>query len=236
MCCRRPSSTPSTEPLTGTNSTVSGLLLTFLADVRLPVGAHTQSAGLEPALQAGMPAGAVDRFIRTRLETVTEVEAGTAVVARAVELSGGDLAAVESAWAARTPSRALRDNAHQLGRGQSRLLATLWPAERNHHGARYCRAIVLGVTAARAGLDAHDTARLVGYDDLQAVTSALLKLEPGDPVEVAALTRDLLSEVEAMADRVAGLTAPEQIPAHAAPQLELWTERHAHTTERLFRA
>ena len=95
---------------------------------------------------------------------------------------------------------------------------------------------MLGVTAARAGLDAHDTARLVGYDDLQAVTSALLKLEPGDPVEVAALTRDLLSEVEAMADRVAGLTAPEQIPAHAAPQLELWTERHAHTTERLFRA
>ena len=31
------------------------LILALLADARLPSGAHTQSAGLEPALRAGLP-------------------------------------------------------------------------------------------------------------------------------------------------------------------------------------
>lgn len=211
-------------------------MLAFLCDVRLPVGTHTQSAGLEPALQAGMPVVAVEEFIRTRLTTVTEVEAATAVVARAVELADGDLAQVERAWAARTISRALRENSRQLGRGQARLLDTLWPGADHARTARYCRAVVIGMTAARAGLDAHQTACLIGYDDLQSVTSALLKLEPGDPLVAAALTRDLLPEVTTMADRVCDLTSPEDIPAHAAPQLEQRAELHARTTERLFRA
>ncbi|GAA2182831.1 hypothetical protein GCM10009785_23740 [Brooklawnia cerclae] len=214
---------------------MSGLLLAFLADVRLPVGTHTQSAGLEAALQAGMPISDLASYVRTRLGTVTEVEAATAVVARATELAGDDLARVERAWAARTPSRVLRDNALQLGRGHGRLLAALWPSD-DRRPARHCRAVALGMTAARAGLSGHEVACLVGYDDVQSATSALLKLEPTDPVQVAALTRDLIPDVVAMADRVAGLTEPEQIPAHAAPHIEMWAERHAHTTERLFRA
>ena len=58
-------------------------MLMLLADARLPTGAHTQSAGLEPALRGGLDPSQVPAYIRARLRTVTAVEAGAAVVARA---------------------------------------------------------------------------------------------------------------------------------------------------------
>ena len=58
----------------------------LLSDARLPTGAHTQSAGLEPAINAGMPATDVPRYISARLRTVVAVEAGAAVVARHLSL------------------------------------------------------------------------------------------------------------------------------------------------------
>ena len=62
----------------------------LLADARLPTGAHTQSAGLEPAMKAGVTVDQVPGYIAARLSTVTTVEAGAAVVARhAARLAGG---------------------------------------------------------------------------------------------------------------------------------------------------
>ncbi|MFI2753611.1 urease accessory protein UreF [Cellulomonas sp. P22] len=222
----------------------SALLLTLLADARLPSGGHTQSGGLEPALRAGVRAGDVADYARARLRTVTAVEAGTAVVARSVAAAGEDLGAVEAAWAARTPSRALRANARRLGRGQLRVARTLWPVAPGHGpdplddpAARtWSRAVVLGVLAQRAGLDAWDLGRLVGYDDVQTVVAALLKLEPGDPLETTGMVVDLLPEIDALAGRVAHLRHPGEIPAGGAPLMERWAEAHAATTERLFSA
>ena len=54
----------------------------LLADGRLPTGAHTQSAGLEPALRHGMTLAEVPRYLTARLQTITEVEAAAAVLAR----------------------------------------------------------------------------------------------------------------------------------------------------------
>ncbi len=54
----------------------------LLADGRLPTGAHTQSAGVEPAFAHGMRLDQVPDYLRVRLRTVTEVEAAAAVVAR----------------------------------------------------------------------------------------------------------------------------------------------------------
>ena len=144
--------------VTGTDPDV---LMMLLADARLPTGGHTQSAGLEPALRAGMAPRDVPAYIAARLATTARVEAGTAVVARHVALervragseraqsacpgdpqapgSGGpahpmlhrcassDLADVRAAWAARTPSLALRETSERLGRGYLRLLRRLWP-------------------------------------------------------------------------------------------------------------
>lgn len=75
------------------------LVALMLADARLPTGGHTQSAGLEPAVRAGLGAGGnkldeVAQYARGRLRTVTRVEAAAAVVARHVVLNyGGRVAA-----------------------------------------------------------------------------------------------------------------------------------------------
>ena len=57
-------------------------LTMLLADGRLPTGAHTQSAGVEPAFAHGMRLDQVPDYLTVRLRTVTEVEAAAAVVAR----------------------------------------------------------------------------------------------------------------------------------------------------------
>ncbi|MEL5959979.1 urease accessory UreF family protein [Streptomyces sp. CLV115] len=214
----------------------SSLLLALLGDARLPSGGHTQSAGLEPALRAGTTSAEIPAYLRSRLHTVTRVEAGTAVVARAVAADGGDLASVEAAWAARTPSPALRANGRRLGRGYLRVLQTLWPGPLDARARTWSRPVVLGLLAHRSGMDAADVARLVGYDDVQTVTAALLKLEPQDPLVVTGWVNGLLPDIDRMATQVARLHTPEQIPAHGAPLIERWAETHDTTTERLFSA
>ncbi|MYY05920.1 MULTISPECIES: urease accessory UreF family protein [unclassified Streptomyces] len=214
----------------------SPLLLALLGDARLPSGGHTQSAGLEPALRAGTTPAEVPAYLRSRLRTVTRVEAGTAVVARAVAEDGGDLAEVEAAWAARTPSRALRANGRRLGRGYLRVLQALWPGPVDARARTWSRPVVLGLLAHRAAMDPADVARLVGYDDAQTVTAALLKLEPQDPLLVAAWVNELLPDIDEMADQVSLLRLPEHIPAHGAPLIERWAETHDTATERLFSA
>ncbi|WP_341359386.1 urease accessory UreF family protein [Georgenia sp. M64] len=212
------------------------LLLAMLADARLPSGAHTQSAGLEPALRAGMPPAQVPAYLAARLRTVVLVEAGAAVVARHVTLAGGDLAVVETAWAARTPSAALRSASRRLGRGYLRLADRLWPVPEAPRPPRPSRPVALGLLAARSGLGATDTARLVGYDDAQTVAAAALKLAPVDPVDATAWVLAAHPLIEELAGRVADLTAPHEIPATGAPLVELWAEIHDTTTERLFSA
>ncbi|MFG2174131.1 urease accessory protein UreF [Streptomyces niveus] len=214
----------------------SPLLLALLGDARLPSGGHTQSAGLEPALRAGLAPAEVPAYLRSRLRTVTMVEAGTAVVARAVAANAGDLVEVEAAWAARTPSPALRANGRRLGRGYLRVLQGLWPGPVDARSRTWSRPVVLGLLAHRAGMGPADVARLVGYDDAQTVTAALLKLEPQDPLTIAAWVSELLPDIEEMADEVAFLRLPDQIPAHGAPLIERWAETHDTITERLFRA
>lgn len=237
--------------------TTTALVATLLADARLPSGGHAQSAGLEPAVRAGLPAAQVPQLVQGRLRTVVRVEAGTAVAARSAALRPEVAAATDGLlrcwgeWAARTPSPALRAASADVGRGYRRLLGRLWgggvpetaltaaeTAEGVRAGVRRHapRAVVLGVVAAAAGLDAAQTAALVGYDDVQTVLAACLKLEPMDPVTATGWALDAFDEVAALADELAGLTDPHDIPAAGAPQVDRWAQAHDRTTERLFRA
>ena len=222
----------------------------LLADGRLPTGAHTQSAGLEPALNHGLRLDRLPDYLAARLTTVTEVEAAAAVVARRCWLADPTvpaITAVDRAWRVRTASAALRDASDLLGRSYLRLAATVWTglapltADRARSSAastpiRWCRAVVIGATAAEAGLDGAQTARLIGFEEVQTVIAAAVKLQPFDPAVAVAWAVSAQHQVEAMVDRVVPLTEVEQIPAYAAPQIEHWAELHTRTERRLFRA
>ena len=222
---------------------MSGAYLSLLlADGRLPTGAHTQSAGVEPAFAYGMRLDEVPDYVVARLRTVTEVEAAAAVVARHRWLTEPEartpaMREVDKAWRVRTLSDALRDASDLLGRSYLRTAAAVWPLpELLQDGVSWCRAVVVGATAAVAGLSAVELARLVGFDDVQTVIAAALKLKPFDPSQGVAWAAASSVEVEALVARVSGLTGTAEIPARGAPQSEEWGQRHRSAERRLFRA
>jgi urease accessory protein len=213
-------------------------LALLLADARLPAAGHTQSGGLEPGLGGGLDPADLPAYCRTRLATVTRTEAATAVVARHRATVGEPLDTVEAAWAARTPSDAMRATSRTLGRGLLRLARRAWPLAVAGWptDAQPPRALVLGAVAAETGLPAVSLARVVAYDDVQTVLAAALKLLPLDPADAAAWCVGLLPDIDALAAEVAELTSPDQIPATGSPLIEGWAQAHALTTRRLFSA
>lgn len=221
------------------------LLIALLADARLPTGGHAHSAGLEPAVLHGLAAGGsrpdeVLDYLVTRLRTVTATEAGTAVVARLRWLHGDrELGPVEAAWSARTPAPAVRAAARSLGRGYLRLARLLWPDELDGtfvDRVLVPRPVILGVVGAACGLSGRQVVQLVGYDDLQTVAAAALKLLPLDPVRAQQWVLGLLPQVDALAETLAGIGDPSQIPAAGAPMLDQFAQAHAGQTRRLFHA
>lgn len=214
------------------------LVALMLADARLPTGGHTQSAGLEAAVKAGLGVPGVVAYAADRLRTVVRVEAGTAVVARHLTLTGADPLQVVPHWAARTPSRALREVAGRTGRGYLRLAERIWPAVVDHlpRDSETPRPVVLGVIGAVTGLRADQVARLTAYDDAQTVVAASLKLLPVDPAAAAGWLVGLHPALEACVDAVAGLTDPSAIPACGAPLVDQYAEQHATERMRLFHA
>lgn len=215
------------------------LMMMLLADARLPVAGHTQSGGLEPAVMRGLTAGEIPVYVAVRLETVTRVEAAVAVVALEQLRRRAPLDTVIRAWAARTPSAALRDSSRRQGRALARIAARLWPQSpplAQMAAIPTPRAVVLAAAARAGGIGPLSLAHLVGYDDVQTVISAGLKLLPLDPALATTWARDALPAVTAMARGIHELTEPTAIPAGSAPHLELWAEAHAHTTRRLFSA
>jgi urease accessory protein len=223
-------------------------LALLLADGRLPTGAHTQSAGVEPALNHGMTLDQIPDYLRVRLATVTEVEAAAAVVARHLWLDNAGtptasvalvtaMTAVDAAWRVRTLSDALREASDLLGRSYLRTASAVWALQPLVEAGRsWCRAVVMGATAAVAGLEADELARVVGFEDVQTVIAAALKLDPFDPAHGVRWAAAAGGEVEALVARVTGLTTLAEIPAYSAPLVEEWGQLHRTTERRLFRA
>jgi urease accessory protein len=212
-------------------ATLTGIAL-LLADARLPVAGHTQSGSLEPALAAGLDD--VPAYLALRLATVTRTEAATAVVTLAYLQRGEGLDAVYDAWAARTVSAAMRDTSRELGRGLLRLAGGLWDLPPLLTGLP--RPMVLGAVAHATGLPATALAEVIGYDDLQTVASAALKLRPLDPAVATGWVVAALPVLATLVSSVAHLDSPTDIPATSSPWIEQLAESHAVTTRRLFRA
>lgn len=215
----------------------------MLADARLPTGGHTQSGGLEAAVRDGLADDGrrladVPAYARDRLRTVVRVEAGTAVVARALAVDGESPRDVEPAWAARTPSQELRAVSRRQGRAWLRMAGRVWPATLDHLPAdtELPRAVVIGVVGAVTGLDGAQVARLVAYDDAQTVVAASSKLLPVDPFDAAGWLAGLHDEIERLVADLSGLTRPEDVPADGAPYVDVLAQRHAVERRRLFHA
>lgn len=112
----------------GVRAGESAIAAFLLADSRLPSGAYSHSAGLEPAVMAGLQVDGVYPYLISRLQTVGRMETVAAVLAhrRAREIcaaagpndDGGvpGFAALEAALDARTPSAAQRDASRRLDR------------------------------------------------------------------------------------------------------------------------
>lgn len=204
----------------------------LLGDGRLPIGGFTQSAGLEPALDAGLAADLIPGLIDTRLRTATLVDAGTAVVARHLIDTTGDAGPAVLAWQARTPSDVVRDASIEVGRGYVRLLHRLGRAAPE----RPPRPVGLAALGVALGLSAETLVRLVCHDDVQSMCAAALKLVPLDPLETVEWALAVAPTVEDVVRATAELTDPDDIPASTAPAAELWQHAHAHSPRRLFRA
>jgi urease accessory protein len=219
------------------------LVALMLADGRLPTGGHTQSAGLEPAVRAGLGADGrrlneVAAYARDRLRTITRVEAAVAVVTRAKALQGEQVLPVEKAWAARTPSHVLRAVSRRQGRAYLRLASRVWPEVLKHlpPDTEIARPVAIGVVAAVNDLTAEQTARLIGYDDAQTVVAASLKLLPVDPADAASWLNALHQPIEDLIQAVTKLKSPDDIPAYGAPLVDVFAQAHAAERMRLFHA
>ncbi|MDN3905408.1 urease accessory UreF family protein [Arthrobacter sp. YD2] len=214
----------------------TGIAAFLLADSRLPSGAYSHSAGLEPAVIAGLGVDGVYPYLRSRLHTVVRVETAAAVLAHRTD-SGFDR--IEAALDARTPSAAQRDASRRLGRGMLRLAGRLRPGhpavvELLRTVPKPTRPVALGVTAAALGVGELPLARLCCYDDAQSVVAAALKLLPIDPMDATAWILAAAEEIEAVAQESLRVQTPEEIPALSAPWMEHWAEDHTTRTRRLF--
>ncbi|QVQ55144.1 urease accessory protein [Spiractinospora alimapuensis] len=212
----------------------------LLADGRLPIGGHAQSAGLEPALAAGLTVKDVPAYMRTRVRTVGLVEAAATVMARRAALDPPvRLDVVQNAVLARTPSEPLRAASGLLGRGLCRLATRWWPdheavAALTALGSGPQRPVALGVVAAVTGMSDEQVARVCLYDDAQTVASAALKLLPVDPADAAWWVLDLGPAIEETTLRATRPTTPAELPAATAPWIEQWSLDHERRTRRLF--
>ncbi|HEX5543319.1 MAG TPA: urease accessory UreF family protein [Micromonospora sp.] len=212
----------------------------LLADARLPTGGHAHSAGLEPALRAGMTADQLPAYIEARLRSVALVEAAAAVLAlRAARTTPVVLTDVHDALLARTPSEPLRTASGLLGRGLARLAGRLWPGHPavvalKDLGVAPMRPVALGVIAAATGMDELRTARAVLYDDAQTVAAAALKLLPLDPTDTVRWLLHAEPSLERSVRRAVQVTAPDDLPAVAATLVEQWSLDHVHRIRRIF--
>ncbi|MEV4611425.1 urease accessory UreF family protein [Kitasatospora sp. NPDC049258] len=209
----------------------------LLADGRFPAGGHAHSGGAEAAVKAGRihDAESLAAFLAGRLHTAGLVAAALAATAAA----GGDLAELDLAADARTPSPAQRVTSRRLGRQLLRAARAAWPHPaldqlhaRHPRGAH--QSVVLGVTAQAAGLTPEQAAALAAYESVNGPATACVRLLGLDPYQVAAALARLGPQLDAVAAEAVRAARSGELPAASAPLLDVYAEQHASWKVRLF--
>ena len=214
--------------------------LLVLADGRFPAGSHAHSGGAEAAVHAGRvtDAATLADFCRGRLHTAGLTAAGLAAAAAS---GAHDPLHLDEAADARTPSSALRRVSRRLGRQLMRAGRTVWPsaaldelARARPRGAH--QPVVLGLVALAAGLGPPEAAHAAAYEGVSGPVTAAVRLLALDPFEASAVLARLTPDIARTAEEaVRAAHGPlDQLPAAAAPLLEITAEDHAAWPVRLF--
>jgi urease accessory protein len=224
---------------------VTAAITLLLADARFPAGGHAHSGGVEPAATAGTVTGLaeLELFLCGRLRTSGLVAA--ALASAACTLATAVLAvtaATQKTWAdldaeadARTPSPAQREASRRQGRALLRAARAAWPGASflHHLGRRPHHAIALGASAAAAGCTPREAAAIAAYQSVSGPASAAVRLLALDPMQAAAITARLATEIDTVAAHAAN--APlDDLPMASAPALDLLAEAHMRAEVRLF--
>lgn len=215
--------------------------LLLLADGRFPAGGYAHSGGLEPAVAAGRVRGLADLepYVTGRLDTAGAVTATFAAAAchSAYPLEVGRLGALDAALDARMPSPAQRRTSRQLGRQLLRVVGSLREDDRFALlGREPHQPVVLGVAAAAFGLAPRDAALASLHETATGVVAAAVRLLSLDPLATHAVLAGLAGRIDGLATAAAAECTVDvsELPAFAAPLLDLLAEQHAGRSARLF--
>ena len=215
--------------------------LLLLTDGRLPAGGYAHSGGLEPSVLAGrvQDLPTLESFLIGRAGTAGLVAAGFAAAAAGAITDGDEvrLEALDSELDARMPSPAQRATSRQLGRQMLRALESVAPhGSLPHLGSRPHLPLVVGGACAAFLLGRLDAALAALHDSVAGPAAAAVRLLSLDPFGVHAVLARLAPVLDALAEQAVehASGAPEDLPAAAAPLLDICAEQHAMRTRRLF--
>lgn len=216
----------------------------LLGDGRLPTGGYSDSAGLEPAVLAGLKLEEVYPYMMARLQTITRMEAAASVLAHRLakrRATTNQYERLESAVDARTPSAAQRKASRFMGRAFLYLAKNLKPKDTgvltlDNLESHPTRGVAMGVVAAALEVNEENCAEVCCYDDLQRIAEATLKLLPTDPALVTHWLIEAGKHVAEIVKSACETQNPSGLPAITAPWMEQWAEEHAERTKRLFMA
>ncbi len=228
---------------------VPGLVsLLVLADGRFPSGGHAFSGGVEAAVADGRVKDLDDleEFLVGRLHTAGVVAA--ALAAAGCSLGGSVQAMAKETWRdldaeaeARVTAPALRAASRRQGRQLLRAARVTWPAGLLDRlvtavpaGAHH--PVAMGAVASAAGMTPGQAALAAAYDSVSGPGVAAVRLLGLDPFGVHSLLARLAPAIEqVVAEAVRFSNGPfEDLPALAAPLLDLSAQVHAGLEVRLF--
>lgn len=218
---------------------MSGAALLLLADGRFPAGGYAHSGGLEASIVAGRITSTADlaAFLVGRVGTVGLVSAAFAAAACAGFDDPARLAALDTEFDARTPSPANRAASRALGRQLCRTLARMAPAAGiDRLGRAPHQPLAFGAAAAAFAVGPADAALAALHEAVTGPATAAVRLLAIDPFEVHAVLGSLTGLLDELAATAAGYARadPADLPACAAPLLDVAAEHHHRAQGRLF--
>jgi urease accessory protein len=220
----------------------SGLAaLLLLADGRFPAGGYAHSGGVEPCIDAGLIGDLADleAFLLGRAHTVGVVTASFAAAACHTVAGPGstDFSRLDGELDVRMPSAAQRATSRQLGRQLLRVMSTIAPHPAyRQFGTEPHQPLVLGAACAVMRLGPLAAAVTSLHECVVGPSVAAVRILGLDPLDTHAILARLGPTLDCLAleavERSTG--APEDLPAAAAPLLDILAERHAVRAGRLF--